>query len=382
METGAYISGLGHIAILGWAALGSAFLESEPQADFKITDVSLISAADFAALNSAAPAPETDIARLDAPDSDASKTDTPSPLDAPRLAALAPPETPQDPGRAPDISALTPPPQTAAQIDAPRLDQDTATDQVGATLISPTAPLSNRDSAGRVQPDKLAMVVPPLEQAAPRVDSTPAPAPDPSAEKAPQTETATTPDPTAQTPAEATTEKAPDQAASQIVTEANRTESDTAPVKSSRPRGRPANLADRANSASEIEQALAQAQAEQASQRPAAPITPTGPPLTGGEKDGLRLAVQQCWNVNPSSEAARITVVISFAMEKSGQPLLNTIRMVSASDGADSAKRSAYDAARRAIIRCANGGYKLPVEKFDHWRDIEMTFNPEKMRIR
>jgi hypothetical protein len=24
----------------------------------------------------------------------------------------------------------------------------------------------------------------------------------------------------------------------------------------------------------------------------------------------------------------------------------------------------------------------LPVEKYDHWRDIEMTFNPERMRIK
>ena len=38
-------------------------------------------------------------------------------------------------------------------------------------------------------------------------------------------------------------------------------------------------------------------------------------------------------------------------------------------------------AARRAILRCQKGGYNLPVEKYEHWREIEMTFNPEKMRI-
>ena len=40
------------------------------------------------------------------------------------------------------------------------------------------------------------------------------------------------------------------------------------------------------------------------------------------------------------------------------------------------------EAARRAIIRCGADGYKLPPEKYDQWRDIEMTFNPEKMRIK
>ncbi|MEQ9675666.1 MAG: energy transducer TonB, partial [Roseovarius indicus] len=40
------------------------------------------------------------------------------------------------------------------------------------------------------------------------------------------------------------------------------------------------------------------------------------------------------------------------------------------------------EAARRAIISCVADGYKVPPEKYDQWRDIEMTFNPEKMRIK
>ncbi|MDZ4134880.1 MAG: energy transducer TonB, partial [Paracoccaceae bacterium] len=44
--------------------------------------------------------------------------------------------------------------------------------------------------------------------------------------------------------------------------------------------------------------------------------------------------------------------------------------------------RQAYEAARRAIIRCGATGFKLPAEKYDQWRNIEMVFNPEKMRIK
>ena len=44
--------------------------------------------------------------------------------------------------------------------------------------------------------------------------------------------------------------------------------------------------------------------------------------------------------------------------------------------------RQAFEAARRAIIRCGAQGFDLPREKYDHWRDIEMVFNPEKMRIK
>ena len=38
--------------------------------------------------------------------------------------------------------------------------------------------------------------------------------------------------------------------------------------------------------------------------------------------------------------------------------------------------------ARRAILRCQRGGFPLPVEKYAQWQQIEMTFNPEGMRLR
>ena len=40
------------------------------------------------------------------------------------------------------------------------------------------------------------------------------------------------------------------------------------------------------------------------------------------------------------------------------------------------------EAARRAIIRCGARGFELPPEKYEQWRDIEMTFDPERMRIK
>ncbi|MEM6478789.1 MAG: energy transducer TonB, partial [Pseudomonadota bacterium] len=42
----------------------------------------------------------------------------------------------------------------------------------------------------------------------------------------------------------------------------------------------------------------------------------------------------------------------------------------------------AFEAARRAIIRCGAKGFDLPSEKYDQWKEIEMTFNPEQMRTR
>jgi hypothetical protein len=109
---------------------------------------------------------------------------------------------------------------------------------------------------------------------------------------------------------------------------------------------------------------------------------PLGPPLTGGERDGLRVAVQACWNTGAlSSEALRVTVTLGVSMNRDGRPDVGSIRLIS-SDGADAPTRQAFEAARRAIIRCGGNGYNLPPEKYEQWRDIEMTFNPERMRIK
>jgi hypothetical protein len=110
---------------------------------------------------------------------------------------------------------------------------------------------------------------------------------------------------------------------------------------------------------------------------------PAGPPLSAGEKEAMRVAVSQCWNVGSLSSAAMATtVVVAVDMGQDGMPDANSIRLLSSSGGDDSSARQAFEAARRAIIRCARGGYALPAEKYAHWREIEMTFNPERMRIR
>ncbi|MEL7282847.1 MAG: energy transducer TonB, partial [Pseudomonadota bacterium] len=80
---------------------------------------------------------------------------------------------------------------------------------------------------------------------------------------------------------------------------------------------------------------------------------PTGPPLTGGERDALRVAVSRCWNVGSlSTDALGTTVVVAVDMQESGQPVNGSIELVSSSGGSAAAAQQAFEAARRAIIRC------------------------------
>ena len=37
---------------------------------------------------------------------------------------------------------------------------------------------------------------------------------------------------------------------------------------------------------------------------------------------------------------------------------------------------------RPSKLHCGASGFDLPPEKYAQWREIEMTFNPERMRIR
>ncbi|TDK48016.1 energy transducer TonB, partial [Antarcticimicrobium luteum] len=140
-----------------------------------------------------------------------------------------------------------------------------------------------------------------------------------------------------------------------------------------------------AASAAPTEDAVAAALAEAlGGAREAAPTAaPTGPPLSAGEKEALRVAVSSCWNVGSlSSEALATTVVVAVSLSQDGKPQMETIRMMSYSGGGEGAAKQAFEAARRAIIRCGATGFSLPAAKYDRWRDIEMTFNPERMRIK
>jgi hypothetical protein len=379
VETGAYISGLGHVALLGWAILGGVLNSPHAAPEFQVTDISVVSEAAFAALISDTPRTTSDVRQPTFSAENETTPDVPRADSLPVLTTKTTPDTPQDAGISPDLSDVTDTPETTAQIDAPEFGAQPSTDQQGATLIVPTAQIADQDRNGLQQPDRLAILTP--EAPAPRVDITPAPKPPTDAEKAADAETATTPDTSATEVADESTEKAPDQAATEIITEAKETDTKLAPTRSSRPKGRPAKLAETAaRSAKEIADAVARADAEAVDQARNIPKpTPTGPPLTESEQNGLRLAVRECWNVNPSSEAARITVTIGVKLDRSGKPI-GEIRNLSASEGSESAKGIAYEAARRAVLRCAKGGYDLPAEKYDRWRDIEITFNPEKMR--
>lgn len=114
-----------------------------------------------------------------------------------------------------------------------------------------------------------------------------------------------------------------------------------------------------------------------------APAAPSGPPMSAGEKDVLRVAVSSCWNVGSlSSDALKTTVTLGVSMTPDGKPVSGSVTLLGSEGGTAAAAKQAYETARRAIIRCGARGYDLPADKYEQWKEIEMTFNPERMRIK
>jgi hypothetical protein len=363
MNAGSYISCAGHFGLIGWVILGGVFAaEPEP---VQMTDVSVISGADFDAMVAAVRAPDqvTEVAQPQAPEISPDTPDVTQQDDtviqhpAPLQAEVPPADVP------PEVTELALPPEAEVDDTAPVLDEP-----VGdvAVLVPEIAPQAVARPVDRVAPEPVAQ---------PQPDATP----DPVQQEAVSPDAANAP--VEQENRDAT---APEEATTEIVTEAT-----SAPARSARPPGRRpaappvAQAARQAPQTDDID-AAAIAAAVAAAQTPApTPAAPSGPPLSSGEKENLRVAVSSCWNVGSlSSEALQTTVTVSVAMNTDGTPIVGSITLDGSTGGSAAAARQAFEAARRAIIRCGARGFQLPAEKYGQWQNIEMTFNPERMRVK
>ena len=347
VNAGTYISGAGHIGLITWLFVGPIF-SAEPL-PFDAMSVSTISGAEFEALVA-----ET-------------SPNTPTPV----VQSVAPPSRPTQ-----DEATLPPVVETP---DEPVPD---------APAVLPEAP-PPAPEVSTVEPDTDSAPVP---QQADRVAPEAVEEPDPETQIDDVAQEAVTDDSTGETVQPEQEATAPEEATTEIVTEAEEPAS-AAPLVSRRPPStRPAAPAptepvQTAQEAPEETQdssdAVNDALSEALSDTPTETTTPTGPPMSAGEKEAMRVSVSTCWNVGSlSSEALRTTVVVQVRMFETKKPDTGSIRMVSFSGGSEAAAKQAFEAARRAIIRCGSRGFDLPSEKFEHWRDIEMTFNPTGMRMK
>jgi hypothetical protein len=367
MRTGSKISAIGHGALIALALFGVPWFGPREREPIRVTEVSFITEAEFAAAQAAA------------------SPDAPREATAP---ALPPPARPA-PAPAPEppteiVEAPEPPDQQVAILQPPAPAESAVPPEIAPPVATPAPPTA---------------AAPPRARPAPRVEPNPTPPPDETLRPAEVPEPVPTPDPVPEPEPERVEETpaAPPEAAPEVAEAMP--PAPLALVSSGRPRPREVEAAPRETPPPDQAAAVMAAVQQEAARRPETPPTPAtpateptrteptaaatslpvGPPLTNSEKDGLKLAVQRCWNVPAGlRDAQELKVTLAAELGPDGQVINASIRLLEPSPAPDGRFQQAYEAGRRALIRCApyDG---LPRDKFGQWRNIEVVFNPEGM---
>jgi hypothetical protein len=372
MQTGAIISGWGHLIVIGLAALSGPIFEDSKDNELSISEVSIVSLSEFDILQKRF---EKDF-------------DTPATLINKNNDELLDDQSQQDNVNKEDTENLENEievDQDIAATSTPSIDSLELPEVVNSTPsgFDTNVSIVGEDVALNLDVPEGVKLESPDQNFDINVDTKPYPKLLEDVEKAEAISKTNSSEISNIEEVLAEDNSVPEQTITQPIIDALIAELSSAPMRSVRPKGR--SLDD---SILQVEPAEQVAQNEIIASISNEPIqsarnAPAGPPLTQREKDNLRVSVGRCWNkTSLSREALEVTVTILFNMSEAGYPESDSIKMVDSFGGAANATKIAYDTARRAILVCGRRGFDLPEEKYAQWKTIKMVFDPIKLRIK
>ena len=141
-------------------------------------------------------------------------------------------------------------------------------------------------------------------------------------------------------------------------------------VSSLRPKTRP-----RSNFENKSENEMIEAAISDAIQQSSGQST-LGKPLTFSEIEKLKYTIKENWSIDPGSLSQEVKVKIHFSLKRNGTCDRKSIRVSEVIGGNKAAQQVAIRRAKIAVSTCDSKGYKLPPEKYESWRDIEIVFDP------
>ena len=141
-------------------------------------------------------------------------------------------------------------------------------------------------------------------------------------------------------------------------------------VSSLRPKTRP-----RSNFENKSENEIIEAAISDAIQQSSGQST-LGKPLTFSEIEKLKYTIKENWSIDPGSLSQEVKVKIHFSLKRNGTCDRKSIRVSEVIGGNKAAQQVAIRRAKIAVSTCDSKGYKLPPEKYESWRDIEIVFDP------
>jgi hypothetical protein len=99
-------------------------------------------------------------------------------------------------------------------------------------------------------------------------------------------------------------------------------------------------------------------------------------PVTSGEIDAVRRQIERCWNLpDGARETGNLVVSIRVEMNADGTPRSAIIQNAGQMQ-ANPHFQAAADSARRAVLNPRCHPFRLPADKFEHWRTMTLIFNP------
>jgi hypothetical protein len=109
------------------------------------------------------------------------------------------------------------------------------------------------------------------------------------------------------------------------------------------------------------------------------PRAPLGSQLSASEMDLVREQIARCWNINAGARDAKDLVVeIRASVQPDGTVTQATI--VDQGRMNDPIWRAAAESARRAFFNPQCTPLKLPPDKYDTWKDLDVDFSPKDIQ--
>jgi len=107
--------------------------------------------------------------------------------------------------------------------------------------------------------------------------------------------------------------------------------------------------------------------------------TDVGPEMTISEIDLVRQQIQRCWNMPAGAKDAQ-TMIISIRLAMNPDGTVQQARILDqARMGSDPFYRTMAESALRATLDPRCQPFRLPLEKFDRWKNMKLTFDPRDM---
>ena len=379
MDIGVKISGTAHAILISIAIFGAPIFSSDEENPIQISEVSLISLEEFELLTKenmpvfqSEPEPEVQEPELE-----------------PEVQEPEPEPEVQEPEPEPELEVQEPEPEPEPELEVqgpePEPEVQEIINESDSDLI---APIADEDNLGELTPEfnenaapKAAEIISDVSNEAPEEPADIGALEDTSFEKVNGAdEEKLEIELNENTPAEEST--------TQIVTEAEEQKSDLVPSRTSKPKSRPKNLkttkeiaikpklkpkevveAEKDTTAESILESLK----EKKEPEPFLNLTPAQKESVGNI---IRNKMRLCWNPPVGVEHGLTNVMILGLKFDIDGKLVESPVNLTPNSGVGSLQ--AFEAARRAVIRCSPYN-ELDPEIYDGWKELNLKFNPKNM---